>query len=421
MTERKQFGRLLKLTFYNYATKKKFTIKEDFKVSFSFNKSLDEIDTASTGEISIFGLTKETAYALGNRIGNTYQTEVEMSVGYAEDSSNYQTLFFATVMSNSRVSSNEVKIQVSANYKDFFLGQMQSVNLVDTTFGKLLEAVETVYGYKVATNMVYNDKDYSEKIKAVKITNWSFSGTIYQYLTTVRQSFGITTTTFKNAEDTQKTIVFGLNTDSTAFKTMFKKILESESKGSSFSLDVNQSSYVVKDEKITSLYVSSDDSKVVVLNFNTGLLNYPSLKNKNVILPYNAKLTQNEDVISKEPVTVKTSKKTGKALVDKKTGKVKLKIPKTMKINRRYVTIKALLNPAVKPQSLVKLAIGDSEVDGVYRVRNCKYSGDTYDGSWIMEIEMEDTINSKPPTQNDETESYVETFEAGDSSGLEDL
>lgn len=420
MLERKQFGRLLKLTFYNYATKKKFTIKEDFKVSFSFNKSLDEIDTASTGEISIFGLTKETAYALGNRIGNTYQTEVEMSVGYKEDEENFQTLFYATVMSNSRVSSNEVKILVSANYQDFFLGDLKSLNLVDSNIGKVLENVETKFGMKVATNMVYNDKDYADKIKKIEVTNWSFNGSLYNYLDRVKRFYGITSTV-KDLPNLSKVIVFGLDTDSTAFKTILKKVIESERDGNMFAADIDVSSYGVGNDEITSLYVSSDDKKVTVLDFDSGLLSYPSIKNKNVILPYDSKITKNESIIQKDPRTVRISKKTGEPIKDKVTGKVKLKIPKTMKINRRYVTIKALLNPTVKPQSLVKLSIGDSEVDGVYRVRNCKYSGDTYDGTWTMEAELEDTINSKPANDTDEIESYVESFEEDGITTLGDF
>lgn len=66
-----------------------------------------------------------------------------------------------------------------------------------------------------------------------------------------------------------------------------------------------------------------------------------------------------------------------------------------IEINRRYNKITALLNPVVKPQSLVFTEDSDGENYLVHRVRHATYKGNNKRGDWTMVLYCEDTENKK--------------------------
>lgn len=62
-----------------------------------------------------------------------------------------------------------------------------------------------------------------------------------------------------------------------------------------------------------------------------------------------------------------------------------------IEINRRYNRIYALLNPAIKPQSLIFTKDKDSDDYLVHRVRHATYKGNNKRGDWVMTLYCEDT------------------------------
>lgn len=62
-----------------------------------------------------------------------------------------------------------------------------------------------------------------------------------------------------------------------------------------------------------------------------------------------------------------------------------------IEINRRYNRITALLNPSVKPQSLIFTEDENYEQYRLHRVRNVKFVGNNKRGDWLMTLYCEDT------------------------------
>ena len=81
----------------------------------------------------------------------------------------------------------------------------------------------------------------------------------------------------------------------------------------------------------------------------------------------------------------------------KKNGEVKVTQPKTKKISRRYLTAVALINPNIKPNKQIQVKGVSEKIDGEYRCRTCKFSGDTHEGDFIVEMELVDTNDFSPP------------------------
>lgn len=65
-----------------------------------------------------------------------------------------------------------------------------------------------------------------------------------------------------------------------------------------------------------------------------------------------------------------------------------------VEVNRRYNRIVALLNPSVKPQSLIFTEDKYTKELLAHRVRNAKFTGNNKKGDWLMTLYCEDTDNS---------------------------
>ena len=127
----------------------------------------------------------------------------------------------------------------------------------------------------------------------------------------------------------------------------------------------------------------------ILLNGDTGLLGLPTVKTKTVAKQYSAAVEASEKVFSQNPVSGKVNKK-GEPVIDKETGKQKLKTPKTNKVLRRSVEAVCLINTAIEPQGYVTLALkAENELNGDYRVRTVAIDGDTESGNWNMTLSLE--------------------------------
>lgn len=416
MEKRTQFGRVCILDFINFTNDETLTINNDLRISFEFFKSLDEVNNASTGKIIIYGLTEETAFRLGNRVGLKYQSEVICKVGYNSDPNNIQPLFRGVVTNNRykrQDGTSITEIEVSASFQDFILGQMQSLMFKDTSITDIVYNSLDYFGQfgGITTNDTpENIASINLAIQGFKVKSWSFSGTFQELLERLQFDFGFSDV----SKDVEGGWRFSISEKKKQDYIAAGKYLENK-----YTIDPNTGEAKQKDKSrqylytppkytgtttihqagksLKNLFIEQNSKDAIILNFDTGLLERPYLDNKNVRVPYNSKIGKTDTVVEKQAAEAKRSKKTGEVLVDKETGKVKMKKPpKTMTINRRFMTIKALLNPAIKPQSQVGIYLKDQNLDGIYRVRNCSFKGDTHEGEWTVTAEIEDTANSNP-------------------------
>ena len=429
---REQFGRICKLEFINFATKKKFTIDNSLRISFEFLKAFDESDESSTGVIRIHGLTSVTANKLGEYLDNKFQSEVTCTVGYANDPENIQVLFLATVMSNKYRKdggTSVTEIGVSANFSALYLSGVKSVGAPDITFLELIHRLNTEFNIEFKLNPVPSNytiegitpAEITNTILNLNLLNWSTTGTLQQHLEKIRTKLGMsyryepsTTggvgTVFLTVNSVEFPSYIEMTTEMRKIKGQGRWNIETRE-------DVSFQPPSAKD--VQKYYISDQVSMAVVLSYDTGLLELPYLDNRNIKIPRGQALGKNEVIIESKAQKALIDEKTGKQRVDKNTGELKFSKPsKNVTVRRRFLSAKAFINPFVKPDSLVVIDTGVPTVDGQYRVRNVRFSGDTHEGDWIMEMEMEDTADFRDLTavpDADENDSQDVEVLGGDS------
>ncbi len=428
---RLQFGRLCQLEFRNYSTEKKFKIDQNLRISFDFLKSFDESDQSSTGTISIYGLSKETAFKLGNRLGNNFQSEVTCSVGYSGDIENFQPLFVGTVMNNHWKREGGVSvttIEVSANFKSFYLGQMQSVSARNVRFAEILGDLTRLYNVYYEVKIVNDQITYSDEAKIltylsnVTISNWSFVGNMFQYLEKISKGFG-----FKYRLENE--VVYFTMNDLTEIQELLgyidftnQDLANNPKNSATIELKRSQHLYAGKmtnvivapttspsvetTQTLDKLFKNSNEKTAITVGFGTGLVAMPQIDNRNVKVPYNQQLGANEAITERKGVRAIIDKKTGEHKKDKDGNLRYTKSPKNITISRRYVTALIQLNPAIKPDSMVRIKTSIPEIDGVYRARNCKFKGDTHEGEWVVELDLEDTMGFDPKIEGLDDEEF---------------
>ena len=101
-------------------------------------------------------------------------------------------------------------------------------------------------------------------------------------------------------------------------------------------------------------------------------------KSKNAIAQSNAKRREQDE-------------KDAKRKADGKNVKDRVRNNRTIKINRKYAKVTALLNPSVTPQGHVIVSSYIDGYDSVYRVREATYKGNNRKGDWEMVLYCEDS------------------------------
>lgn len=62
-----------------------------------------------------------------------------------------------------------------------------------------------------------------------------------------------------------------------------------------------------------------------------------------------------------------------------------------IKIRKTFISLRALINPNVRPQSIINLDTDDEEMRGLFRVRSVKFKGSNFGSDFFMDILMDDT------------------------------
>lgn len=397
-----QFGRQASVIFDNYSTGESILINDYSKifdengkrlpmlrVGFEFTKSLDENTNWSTGNVKIYGLTLETF----NKLGDYLETEVEVQVGYEYSTTRkLNKLFRAVLIDKSYVIESGISVATFSLQGYYFAANSTLVGgksrKLSLTYPENFSTIAAISELTLKTefngfefDLAPIEKAYPTEANRIAdyIQSWKFPmgksyyGTPKEILSNICMEYGL-----------------GFVIDNTNTVILFFTELGAER-------HINN---LIKGEVLNPILVASTPTKnkefnfkngtsAIILNGDTGLLGLPTVKTKTVTKQYSAAVEASEKVFSQKPVIGKVNKK-GEAIIDKETGKQKLKVPKTKKVLRRSVEAVCLINTAIEPQVYVTISVrNDNELNGDYRVRTVGIDGDTESGSWNMTLSLE--------------------------------
>ena len=403
-----QFGRQCSVIFDNYSTGESVLINDYTKtfdssgkrlpmlrVGFEFTKSLDENTNWSTGSVKIYGLTLETF----NRLGDYLETEVEVQVGYEYSTiRQLNKLFRAVLIDKSYAIESGISVATFNLQGYYFIanttsgsGKVAKVFPEKSNFLASLGEIVDETGFDGFTiDLVFIEKrfpSYYEKFRDY-VSNLTFPfgktyhGTPKEVLAKICEEYGMG---YVVTNDNHLMMFFTRNKLEIHFSEMLKEKVQLI-----FGADVPFYTQPVEPSKTKDVSNNfRNGTASIVLNGGTGLLGLPTVKTKTVTKQYSAAVEASEKVFIQKQVIGKVNKK-GEAVVDKETGKQKLKVPKTKKVLRRTVEAVCLINTAIEPQGYVTLALReDNELTGDYRVRTVAIDGDTEAGNWNMTLSLE--------------------------------
>ena len=406
-----QFGRQCSVIFDNYATGESTKIndydnKKDsqgniismFRIGFEFTKSLDENSNWSNGSVKIYGLTLDTF----NSLGDYLETEVEVQVGYEYSKSRQLSkLFRAVLIDKSYTIESGISVSTFNLQGYYLLAQVAKVN--GNSSGKLsltfAENTSVWNGIDVLSRMT-NFNGFAFDAKSISVTSKEHFEKIFKYVQDWK--FPIGKSYFGTPKDVLSSICREYGMGYTIDKDNVVILFLTE-QGLSYHIDrvFNTSVNVILDlfegvvpitpvsQNEANKFNFRDGTDSILLNGDTGLIGLPSVKTKVVTKSYNGVVETSKKVYVKKEITVKKNKK-GEEIIDKDTGKAKLKVPKTKKVLRRSVEAVCLINPIIEPQVYVTLDLkNDNDLNGDYRVRTVAISGDTESGSWTMNLSLE--------------------------------
>ena len=87
----------------------------------------------------------------------------------------------------------------------------------------------------------------------------------------------------------------------------------------------------------------------------------------------------------------------------------------TKRIKKTYLSVKAQLNPDIRPQSIIRIDSMEVDYNGLYRVRNVKYEGDNQSGSFLVDLFLEDTNGAKTMDTKEKDTGSDENYGTNDS------
>jgi hypothetical protein len=327
------------------------TDKEDtgdqLRVEFEFNKALDHSEDSDTGEIVIYGLSSETA----ETIGGVFNT-VTCRVGYL-DEQNITPLFTADIVDSKYEKTRGgtvTTLKVSSNVNDLFQGSRVSVEVPALDPKLDLKGQFVQFEDLIAESLlpIFSDYLFDQRSITLSITptasktiqekyggkSYSFMGTLKDclddYLRPIGLSYRMTQT-----EGKPDVLIFS-------------------------HLDIPK----------------EGDKTAIIISEATGLIGLPYLRSDTISKSVNEETESNEAALQSTP----KFRKDGTPKEAKKYSA------------RRYgVGFSALLNPAVEPQTVVKIETKDGTTDGLYRVRNVKFKGDNFGNDFTMEVQCENS------------------------------
>lgn len=370
------FNRFIEIVIRNFETKEEFKVSSEngFRIDFDYNEYLDQSSSSNTGTIKIYNLSVATF----GKIGTRFKTEVEIWCGYKNKQLNtVGRLCIGGLTSKSRVRDGTdfiTSISFQTAIKQLHAGQKLSLSYrPKETLMSVISDVTQSAGFDTTVEITKEDQDKygADIIDRVQRVNFphgiSFQGTPKQVFDQICEMFPVSYTI--DPRDS-KHIIWHLREGS------YQKFIS-----------IQDSLQIGNDVKST-VKIQDTSNSALVLSIETGLIDSPYVETVEVQTGYSDALDDNEELVKKKAIKPKTNAK-GEVLKDKE-GNVKYTKPsKNKTIARTVVNAKSLINPAIKPNSWVKLEHTINQVDGFYRVRNIKYIASTHENnSFVMEMTL---------------------------------
>lgn len=417
----RQFGRYVEIEIRDFNANVKTIIGNEFEIEFEYFKTLDQTNDDDSGRIKIYGLTPETIKSLQFEGG-----EVILRCGYT--GVGIETLFIAYIarLYFDKVNNTTVTtIECSANLMKYY--HMGGISSGGKTIKPILSFIEdfslSIGIEKIVfplSNVPKKDRDSFQEFIQTRAINAAYTGSIKDVLQVICESFGLT---WKGGETEYGEVIVFEFTD-IGIKVVGKAIAQGYTKTSLPSstkllsktfFDTLKSSDFSRDLTIldttTGLISSKTEYKIAYAYADQGLSNNEEETTKSV----ERRIKNNQSLDIWE---AKEAERKAKAEASGKPYKPRKRPDKNtaLQVNRRYNRVKALLNPLVRPQSMVavpdKSAVEgsyegvynentvetgtntDAEIAGeftLYRVRSATYKGNNKHNDWIMDLYCEDT------------------------------
>lgn len=434
----KQFGRNAEVEIRDFKNQTKTIIGNEFEIDFEYFKSLDQTSDDDTGRIRIFGLTPERIQSIqdggGEVLLRCHYTEAEPVVLFHA----YISRIYAEASNNTTVTT----IECSANLMNFYqtgtAGSSPSIGGGGTSFKEFLYnvgvnigAVATIINKPTQQGLTDRFLMALEEFVNQAEVNVTFVGSYQDLLVELYGVFGMAH--LKKPLEKGGFILEFFFEDS-ALERIGREIKNGYKRVAVKNQPVPKNpSQKAQDARFATLKSSQaedpDSRNFVLLNEQRGLISInieykiatayadqelfdhevETFKSQTAGLNEKARIARKE---AKEAEKVKKAAAKGKVYVPKKSV-----YKTTIKVNRKYARVKALLNPNVKPQGMIAVPenvsllkgtgevidlfaqqdFEDEELEGgaevalILRVRSVKFKGNNKRGDWIMDIYSEDT------------------------------
>ena len=443
MENNRQFERFAEIEIRDFNKELKTTIGNEFEIEFEYFKSLDQTQDDDSGKIRIFGLTKDRVESLQTEGG-----EVRFRCGYIN--SDIETLFVASIArlyANKENNTTVTTIECSANLLHYYFtggvsandGSIPTIVNLAGIYGKILGATGTIVELPKDPSITAETKALLDKFVKTYLIKKTFVGSFETILRNFCDTFGMV---FRR-EETEDGMFVAVFEVSLIGAVRMLKITQEGYVGDvpSPSVEANKSLF------IRTLKENDESLDITILNSETGLIDAKT--EYKVATAYIDENLSKDDVETLKSRQKREAEKERKALAKgAKYERSDWKKQDTYKITRKYNRVKALLNPMVKPQSLVAVfespevpeeanVIGSDEnkntrvipnkkeitegTYGKYRVRNATYKGNNKRGDWIMDLYCEDSDAYAASIDEIKELERTSSSEGFKTEGLEDL
>lgn len=424
-----QFGRVIEVIITNFKLNRGVKIGNDFDIDFEFFKTCDEVREASTGTVTIKNLSKETVELITEK----NECQMQLFCGYNK---HVALLFVADIVSTSiKVNGTNVDLTfyVSANYFQYNLARTVSftadrgvsiVKILDAIMDAIRQRKQDI-GDTSTTSFVFDIPNYwSDQDKKLFLdyintanvaNNYSLHDDLKGIMTQFCTSFGFSVTTSDKVPNTSGEVyVF-------SFAANFENYYLNKSKESYQKV---RNAVGIKTE---SIFNAGNSKTAIGLSYKTGMLGTPQATYDIFTVPENWKLDSNtEEQTYESQVAVANKNARESARYEKylKTKEKKVENGKEVKpfkkrkqgnirIRKTFINVEALINPNVRPQSIIDLQTDDEELSGLFRVRSVKFTGSNYTGSFKMSLLMDDTNGTKDRALSDEEVAEMQNSREG--------
>ena len=408
-----QFGRFVEVEVRDFQSATKLIIGNDFEVEFEFFKTVDETKQSSVGRVVIYGLDLKTVENLQHEGG-----EITLRCGYEKLQivtlfTAYITRFYTERANNTTVTT----IECSANVLDFYYSGGQYLGAPPPTKAKTIDG-EKATGSQLDVSLYEAIQYYtppawqsvfdfgnvpSDKLMSFEYyvntlqTGTNFQEVNYDAIFTALCDYS---SMQFHRDNEAKILTFSFN------DVGIMRVLSDIETGNYPKVSAEKMEYLSSKRTFESVYkVNSISERVaIILDKATGLIsNRAEYKIATAYADQSLNPNESETIESVRKRNDKEARKQASEAEKKRKaeekGKEYKKKPEKysrqkIRVNRLYQRITALLNPNVKPQTVVIVRNELRNTFDKLRVREATFRGNNRKGDWVMDLYCEDTLGT---------------------------